>query len=56
MSSPVCFACNVERKLVAVAAFTKDYDIHSFECPICHSTLRLAVRREPTWDRVPGHA
>lgn len=56
MSSPVCSACHVERKLIAVVPFTKDHDLQSFECPVCYSTLHLVVRRKAMSDRVQGHA
>ena len=45
MSSPLCSACNVERKLTAVEAFAKGHDVQSFECPVCHTLLKLVARR-----------
>jgi hypothetical protein len=48
MSSPLCSACNVERKLTAVEAFAKGHDVQSFECPVCHTLLKLVVRRGAT--------
>jgi hypothetical protein len=48
MSSPLCSACNVERKLTAVEAFAKGHDVQSFECPVCQTILKLVVRREAT--------
>jgi hypothetical protein len=56
MTLPICSACNVERRLTATAAITKDHDIRSFECPVCHTFLRLVVRREQTLPREVGHA
>ena len=43
MSSPVCSTCNVERTLAAVEPIVKGHDIRSFECPVCHTILRLVV-------------
>lgn len=45
MLLPVCSACAVERKLTAVQDFAKGHELRSFECPLCHTTLRLVVRR-----------
>jgi hypothetical protein len=57
MSSPLCSACNVERKLTAVEAFAKGYDVQSLECPVCHTVVTLVVRREATpLKEVEGHA
>jgi len=46
MSSPSCSAYDVERTLTAVETFAKGHDIRSFECPVCHTILRLVVRRD----------
>jgi hypothetical protein len=57
MSSPLCSVCNVERKLTAVEAFVKGHYVHSFECPVCHTVLKLVVRREATaFKEVAGRA
>jgi hypothetical protein len=56
MSSPSCSACDVERTLTAVEAFAKGHDIRSFECPVCHTILRLVVRRDPPLPKEGGRA
>ena len=42
----MCAACAVERKLTAVEDFSKGHKLRSFECPVCHTTLRIVVRRD----------
>jgi hypothetical protein len=54
MSLPLCSACNVERTLAAVEPIVKGHDIRSFECPACHTILRLVVRRDPPLQKRPS--
>jgi hypothetical protein len=56
MPSPVCSGCNVERTLAAVEPIVKGHDIRSFECPVCHTILRLVVRRDPPLLKEGGRA
>jgi len=47
MAAPKCVACGVERKLVLAEVVTARYEIRSFRCPVCKSTLQLVEAREP---------
>ena len=42
-SPGVCSTCNAERTLAAVEPIVKRHDVRSFECPVCHTILRLVV-------------
>lgn len=42
-----CFACNVARNPIGAIPTAGGYEIRTFQCPECKSTLRLVVRSEP---------
>ena len=47
MAAPKCVACEVERKLVFAEVVNARYEVRSFRCPVCKTTLRLVEAREP---------
>ena len=40
MAAPKCVACGVERKLVFAEVVTARYEIRSFRCPVCKTTVQ----------------
>ena len=39
-----CISCSTARALIAVAPVARGYGLKLYECPCCHSTLRLVTR------------
>lgn len=39
-----CIVCTLQRRLVHTERVTKDYEIHTLECPECESQVRLVQR------------
>jgi len=50
VSSPVCTACDVERRLIHLAPIAGHYQIRSFKCPLCNHVLHLVAHES---ERVP---
>jgi hypothetical protein len=43
--APVCFACSSVREVQSVEPITAGYELRSFVCPRCQTTLKLVCDR-----------
>ena len=47
-ASPLCVACGVERRSIAIEPVNARYEIRSDECPKCKTVVRLVKARKTT--------
>jgi hypothetical protein len=52
-NSQPCFFCQLNRRLVSAQSLTREYELHTLECPSCKSLVRLVQKRSRAND--PRH-